>query len=43
MKNTTPTTQSTTLNAILDYMKEHPMTTRQEVAEAIVNITEDMH
>ena len=32
---------TTTQNAILDYMKAHSTATRQEVAAAIGNITED--
>ena len=32
---------STTQKAILDYLKEHPHATRQEVAEALGIITED--
>ncbi len=38
---TTQKTLSTTQKAILDYLKEHPLATRQEVAEALGNITED--
>jgi predicted HTH transcriptional regulator len=40
-KNTTQKPLTTTQKAILDYLKEHPKATRQEVAEAIGNITED--
>ena len=40
-KTTTQKTLTTTQKAILDYLKEHPTATRQEVAEAIGNITED--
>ena len=38
---TTQKPLSATQKAILDYLKEHPTATRQEVAEAIGNITED--
>lgn len=38
---TTQKPLSTTQKAILDYLKEHPKATRQEVAEALGNITED--
>ncbi len=38
---TTQKIPSTTQKAILDYLKEHPHATRQEVAEALGNITED--
>ena len=40
-KNATPKPLTTTQKAILGYLKEHPKATRQEVAEAIGNITED--
>ena len=40
-KSTTQKKLSTTQKAILDYLKEYPTATRQEVAEAIGNITED--
>ena len=38
---TTQKEPTTTQKAILDYLKEHPHATRQEVAEALGNITED--
>lgn len=38
---TTQKILSTTQKAILDYLKEHPHATRQEVAAALGNITED--
>ena len=41
IRKTTQKTLTTTQKAILDYLKEHPTATRQEVAEAIGNITED--
>lgn len=40
-KNTTQKPLTTTQKSILGYLKEHPKATRQEVAEAIGNITED--
>ena len=40
-KTTTQKTLTATQKAILDYLKEHPTATRQEVAEALGNITED--
>ena len=40
-KNTTQKPLTTTQKEILGYLKEHPKATRQEVAEAIGNITED--
>ena len=40
-RNTTQKKLSTTQKAILDYLKEHPTATRQEVAEALGNISED--
>ena len=40
-ENTTPKPLTTTQNAILDYLKAHSTATRQEVAKAIGNITED--
>ena len=40
-KNTTQKPLTTTQKAILIYLKEHPEATRQEVTEAIGNITED--
>ena len=42
-KNETTTQKrlSATRKAILDYLKDHPKATRQEVAEALGNITED--
>lgn len=39
--NTTQKPLSATQKAILDYLKEHPQATRQEVAEALGDITED--
>lgn len=38
---TTQKTLTATQKAILGYLKEHPKATRQEVAEALGNITED--
>ena len=38
---TTQKTQTTTQKAILDYLKEHPKATRQEVAESLGIITEN--
>ena len=38
---TTQKTLTTTQKAILDYLKEHPKATRQEVAESLDNITEN--
>ena len=38
---TTQKVLSATQKAILDYLKDHPRATRQEVAEALGNITED--
>ena len=38
---TTPKKLSATQKAILDYLKDHPKATRQEVAEVLGNITED--
>lgn len=40
-KNATQKPLTTTQKAILNYLKEHPEATRQEVTEAIGNITED--
>lgn len=40
-QNTTQKPLTATQNAILDYLKEHSTATRQEVAAAIGNITED--
>lgn len=40
-KNTTKKPLTTTQKSILGYLKENPKATRQEVAEAIGNITED--
>lgn len=40
-KKTTQKTLTATQKAILDYLKDHPKATRQEVAEALGNITED--
>lgn len=40
-KTTTQKTLTATQKTILDYLKEHPTATRQEVAEALGNITED--
>lgn len=40
-KTTTQKTLSSTQKAILDYLKDHPKATRQEVSEALGNITED--
>lgn len=39
---TTQKLLNTTQKAILDYLKAHPTATRQEVAAAIGNITEDV-
>ena len=39
-ENTIPKPLTTTQNAILNYLKEHPKASRQEVAEAIGDITE---
>ena len=39
--NTTQKALTATQKAILDYLKEDPTATRQEVAEALGNITED--
>ena len=39
--STTQKPLTTTQKEILDYLKEHPTATRQEVAEAIGDITED--
>lgn len=39
--DTTQKIRETTPKAIFDYLKEHPTATRQEVAEALGNITED--
>ena len=41
VKNTTQKPLTATQNAILDYLKAHSTATRQEVAKAIGNITED--
>lgn len=41
-KSTTQKLLNTTQKAILDYLKAHPTATRQEVAAAIGNITEDV-
>ena len=41
VKNTTPKPLNATQKAILDYLKAHPTATRQEVAAALGNITED--
>jgi ATP-dependent DNA helicase RecG len=38
---TTQKPLNTTQNAILNYLKAHPTATRQEVAKALGNITED--
>jgi ATP-dependent DNA helicase RecG len=40
-EETTQKPLTATQNAILDYLKAHPAATRQEVAAAIGNITED--
>ena len=40
-KNTTQKTLTATQKAILDYLKEHPKATRQEVAESLGIITEN--
>ena len=40
-KTTTQEVLTATQKAILDYLKDHPKATRQEVAEALGNITED--
>lgn len=40
-KTTTQKTLTATQKTILDYLKEYPTATRQEVAEALGNITED--
>ena len=40
-KTTTQKTLTATPRAILDYLKDHSKATRQEVAEALGNITED--
>ena len=40
-KTTTPKALTATQKAILDYLKDHPKATRQEVAEALGDITED--
>ena len=40
-ETTTQKRLSATQKAILDYLKDHPKATRQEVAEALGNITED--
>ena len=40
-RKATQKTLTATQKAILDYLKEHPKATRQEVAEALGNITED--
>ena len=40
-RTTTQKTLTATQKAILEYLKEHPIATRQEVAEALGNITED--
>ena len=40
-RTTTQKTLTATQKAILDYLKEHSKATRQEVAEALGNITED--
>ena len=40
-RTTTQKTLTATQKAILDYLKEHPTAIRQEVAEALGNITED--
>lgn len=40
-KTTTQKVLTATQKAILDYLKDHPKATRQEVAEALGNITED--
>ena len=40
-RNTTQKALSSTQKAILDYLIKHPTATRQEVAEALGNITED--
>ena len=40
-ETTTQKTLSAIQKAILDYLKEHPKATRQEVAEALGNITRD--
>lgn len=39
--STTQKPLNTTQNAILNYLKAHPTATRQKVAEALGNITED--
>ena len=41
VQSTTQKPFTTTQKAILDYLKEHPTATRQEVAAALGNITED--
>lgn len=40
-RKTTQKTLTATQKAILDYLKEHPKATRQEVTEVLGNITED--